>query len=460
MKNFKETILAQSTPPGNGGIGIIRISGSKSVKISKKIIGKKLKPRYAEYLPFKDKNKNIIDYGIVIFYKKPKSFTGEDIIELHSHGGQKIIQFIIKSIINLNYKNVRIANPGEFTERAFLNNKIDLIQAESINELINSNSEKSLKLAIKSFLGNLSKIIKYSINNINNLITYIETEINFSKKIKNLNFKINKKINLIYKHLKYIYKESKQSLEKKNGIIISIIGEPNVGKSSLMNFLTKKDTSIITNIPGTTRDIIKEYININNINLEINDTTGIHKTNNKIENIGIKKTFKIINKSKLIIFMDDASKTSEKKIYKKYNKLIKNNTKINIKKKKIIFIRNKIDLTKEKIKGKITNIINISIKKKIGLHTFIKKIKNILKKYNNSKNNFLSQERHLIIIKKTIKNIKNIIKIISINKSNYLDLITNELIIIKNQLNQILGKNIHNSEIILNKIFSTFCIGK
>ncbi len=465
IKNFHETIFAQSTPIGYGGIGIIRISGKKSKQIAKKILNIKLTPRKAKYTSFKNKKGKIIDFGIAIYYKSPNSFTGEDILELQCHGGQKIIELIIKSIINLKIKNTRIAEAGEFTERAFLNKKIDLIQAETINNLIHAQSEITIFSAIKSLKGNLSKKIKKIINLIKNLIFKIEKEISFSE--KKINFKkikkIKKKNNLIYKKIKKIYIKSNKSILINNKIKIVIIGKPNVGKSSLMNFLTNKKSSIITNIPGTTRDIIKEYINTDNYNIEINDTTGIHKTHNKIEKIGIKNTWKKINKSEIIIFLENAYDISEKNIYNLYKRKIKKKIK---KKKKIIYlIRNKIDISKEKskiIRKKNYIIINVSIKKKYG----IKKIKSEINKQINNlnkKNIFLVQQRHLNLIKKTFKEIKNIKKIIKINtdkKNINLDIIYLNLFNSQKFLNEILGKKKFTSEKIICKIFKNFCIGK
>ncbi len=463
---FHDTIFSQSTPIGYGGIGIIRISGKKSKIIAKKILDKKIINRYAIYTSFKNKYGQTIDLGIAIFYKSPHSFTGEDILELQCHGGQKIIELIIESIIDLKIKHTRIAKPGEFTERAFLNNKIDLIQAETINYLIYSKSKKNIFSAIKSLKGKFSKKIIYIIKLINNLLINIEKEISFSEKNLNLLKKkiIKKKNDLIYKKIKKIYINSKKSLFINNKIKITIIGKPNVGKSSLMNLLTKKNTSIVTNIPGTTRDIITKNININNnFNIEINDTTGIHKTKNKIEKIGIKKTWKIINKSKIIIFIENSFNSTEKNIFNIYKKNIKKKIKKN---KKILFlIRNKIDISKEKykiIKNKKYIIINTSIKKKIGVEKLKFEINKIIKTLN-KENIFLIQQRHLELIKKTkkkIKNIKNIFKI-NINKKKInLDIIYQNLFDSQKLLNNILGKKKFTSKKIINNIFKNFCIGK
>ncbi len=463
---FLKTIISQTTPIGNGGIGIIRISGNKSKKVAKIIIGKLPKIRYATFCKFINIKKQIIDYGIAIYYKSPKSFTGEDILELQCHGGQKNIEIIIKEILNLKIKNLRIAKPGEYTKRAFLNKKIDLIQAESINNIINSNSIKQINLSLMSLKGKFSEIIKKNIKLINNINILITKEINFSEKeLSYKDFKyINYYINKIYNNINKIYKINKYSSINKDGIKLTIVGEPNVGKSSLMNELTNKNNSIITNIPGTTRDIIKDYINIKNINIEISDTAGIRKTNNIIEKIGIKKTIKEIKNSKIIIFISDAKLTSKNEIINKYKKIIKYKNKKQI----IILIRNKIDLTNEKYKKfKINNfnIINMSIKKKLGLNLLIKIIKKKIKYINNNENKFYCNERHYYLIKKTKNNIKNIKKITkNIKKNNIknlnLDIISYKLLNSQKLLNSILGIKKSISKNIINDIFKNFCIGK
>ncbi len=458
---FKHTIISQSTAIGNAGIGIIRISGKNSYNITKIILNKKkIKNRYAYFCKFKNNKKKIIDHIILIFYKKPKSYTGEDTLEIQCHGGQKIIEYIINQILKLKIKNLRISKPGEFTKRAFLNNKIDLIQAESINNLINANSENDINSSILSLEGHLTKKIKKNINIINNINIKILKYINFKEQniTKKKYKKLYNKLKKIFYNINKILKKIKKNEIIKEGIKIIVIGKPNTGKSSLTNYLTKKNNSIITNIKGTTRDLIKEYIYINNICIEIIDTTGIRKTKNKIEKIGIKKTIKEIKKSKIIIYIINYKE--------KYNKILKIFKKIKIKIKKhqkLIIIRNKIDLIKNKknIKEKI-NIINISIKKKKGLKVLLKKIKKNIKKINNNENKFYTNKRHLLLIKKTFKNIKYIINKIKNKKNTIIDLniINKKLYNSEKNLNNIIGKKITTKNKIINKIFKNFCIGK
>ncbi len=450
---FKKTIISQSTPIGNGSIGIIRISGKKSYKIAKIISKKKkIKNRYSYFIKLKNKKKKIIDHIILIYFKSPNSFTGEDTLEIQCHGNQKIIEYIINEILNFKIKNLRISKPGEFTKRAFLNNKIDLIQAESINNLIKSNSEYQINSSILSLEGNLTKKIKKNIKIINNLNILILKNINFTekkliyKKCKIIYIKIKK----LYKNIKKLYKNIKKNKIINDGIKIIIIGKPNTGKSSLMNYITKKNNSIITNIPGTTRDLIKDNILINNINIEIIDTAGIRKTNNKIEKIGIKKTIKEIKKSRIIIYILNYNE-KYKNIIKSYNKIKKKIKKY----QKLIFLINKIDLIK---------IINISIKKKIGINILLKTIKKIIKKINTNENKFYTNKRHLILINKIFKNIKYINRNIKYSKKkilfNNLDIINQKLYNSQKNLNKIIGNKKYTNTKIINNIFKNFCIGK
>ncbi len=456
---FIDTIVAQSTPVGNGGIGIIRISGNKSFILSKYILNKTPKNRYANFCLFKNKYGKIIDQGISIYYKSPNSFTGEDILEIQCHGGQKIIEIIIKNILNLKISNIRLALPGEFTKRAFLNNKIDLLQAESINNLIKANSEHQINILTNILKGSYSKKINNILNIINNILIILEKEINFSEhniknkyklKIKNKIKYINNNINILYKkfNINYIYKQ---------GIKIIIVGPPNVGKSSLMNKITNYKNSIVTNIPGTTRDIIKDFVNINNIKIEILDTAGIHETKNIIEKIGIKKIFHELKTSRIIIYIENAENNSFKNIIKNFNNLFKTK-----KYHTIILIRNKIDLTNEKEKiYKIKNyfLINLSIKKSIGINLLFKLIKKKIKCLNNIEYDFHIQEKNIQLIKKTKYSIKKIKKYFS-NKYLSLDIIKYEFYSIIKYLSKILGKKKFTSDKIINDVFNNFCIGK
>ncbi|WP_343183562.1 tRNA uridine-5-carboxymethylaminomethyl(34) synthesis GTPase MnmE [Buchnera aphidicola] len=453
---MSDTIVAQATPSGTGGVYIIRISGKKSSLVSKHILRKFLKPRYATYTKFFDFDKSVIDQGIAIWFPSPKSFTGEDILELQGHGNNFISNLLIKKILKI--KGIRIAEPGEFSKRAFLNKKLDLIQAESISDLISSTSEISVKNSLRSLNGDFSDYINKIIDKITYLRSIIELELNFLDENKDINIDKNilNKIKNIIKYLKYILFISKNSSILNNGIKIVISGFPNSGKSSLFNLLSRKQSSIVTNIKGTTRDLIHNQIMFNKKLIELTDTAGIRKTKDKIEKIGIKLAKNEINNSNILLFMIDISKNKDYQL-KKFFDFIKNIS-LNI---NIILIFNKIDLINSYSNInflKNIKVIFISIKKNIGIKNLYNCLKIELKKFENvyQENIFLVRQRHIEEIKSTLKELYNGKKDWEINK-NY-EILAYYLQNSQNNLNKITGEV--NSEDILNKIFSNFCIGK
>ncbi|MDH3003763.1 MAG: tRNA uridine-5-carboxymethylaminomethyl(34) synthesis GTPase MnmE [Candidatus Shikimatogenerans sp. JK-2022] len=453
--NKENTISAISSPNGIGAIAIIRISGQKSLNIIKKFFFKKIKINQVNLGNLYYKNK-IIDKVIIIFFKKPNSYTGEDLIEIYCHGSI----YIQNKILNIIIKNgAKLAYNGEFTYRSLLNKKINLLQAESIFDLINSDNKIKHNIAINNLIYNkISNIIKniqnkildiYSLLEIN--LDFIEEKIIFNKK----KFIIN--INYILKKIKNLIKTYNINKIIDIGYNIIIIGPVNSGKSTLMNYLINKNKSIITNIPGTTRDIVEGKIKINNFNFNFFDTAGFRKTNCYIENIGIKKTYKKINNSNIIFYVFDYKLLKNIKKFKKILKFLKKKKYL---KKKILLIANKIDLYKKKIKiKKIFNykIYFISLKKKIGLN----KIKNYLKKIIPQK-----EIKNKIIINnfRHYNELKNVYKYLKKFKIDYKKKISFEYIIIYlklaiNHLYLINGINLINKDI-LNNIFYKFCIGK
>ncbi|WOX79314.1 tRNA uridine-5-carboxymethylaminomethyl(34) synthesis GTPase MnmE [Candidatus Shikimatogenerans bostrichidophilus] len=452
----KDTITAISTPLGTGAISIIRISGKKSIKIIKKIFTKKkIKYNKVNIGIIYDK-KEIIDKVIIIIYKKPNSYTGENLVEINCHGSI----YIQKKIINIIIKNGgRLAKNGEFTFRAFINKKIDLLQAESIYDLIKSENKIYHDIAINNLIyKKISNNILKIQNNILDILSYIEIILDFSEE----DIKIDKK--KIYNKIIYIEKKIKILIESynvnniiKEGLKISIIGPVNSGKSTLMNVLIKEDKSIISNIPGTTRDIVEGKIKIYNLNINLFDTAGIRKTNSKIEKIGIKKTFKKIKDTNIILYVFDILKL---KNYLKFKKEIKKLKKIIFKKKKVLLIANKID--KYNIifnKKKIINysIILISAKKNKGIKKIYKYLYKIIPKKEIKNNNFINNLRHYEELKKSLKYIKKFKKDY-LNKIPY-EFITIDLKLSLKHLYYINGYNLTYNEV-LDNIFSKFCIGK
>lgn len=453
--DINRTITAISTSYGIGGIGIIRISGKQSFFILKKLVKKNMcKNRYAYHAEIYDFNHIIIDNGIILKFKKPYSYTGEDVVEIHSHGNYILLEKILSTIC---FYGAIIAKPGEFTYRAFINKKIDLLQAESINNLIHAQTLSAAKAAQRSLKGDFSRVINNIIDNIIQLRIYIESTIDFAEEDidditeKNINRKLLKIINYLNEVFELIKSEEKINREIK----IVITGEPNVGKSTLINKISKNQISIVTKYAGTTRDLVKSKISLNGTLIEIVDTAGIHESSNIIEKYGIKIAKEEIKKSdiKMNIICAEKLKKSKYGIVSYVKKLIKK------KKEKEILVINKIDLLKkQEIKNltDIQKIILISAKKSIGIKNLIKKIDFLLKKYHSVENNFLARKRHLTALKKSLKYLKKSYSIL--NHQGNFEFLANELYLSQLSLEEVTGQ--FTSDDLLGRIFSEFCIGK
>ncbi|XBT18192.1 MAG: tRNA uridine-5-carboxymethylaminomethyl(34) synthesis GTPase MnmE [Candidatus Shikimatogenerans sp. Tser] len=456
-----KTIVNLSTPEGTSAIAIIRLSGKKSFNIIKKIFkkknNKKIKFKHKKiYLGNIIYKNNIIDEVIIYIYKKPKSYTGENLIEISCHGSIYIQKKLIKIIIKLGAK---ISLPGEFTYRAFLNKKINLLQADNINNLISSKNKIDHKIFIKQFNNNNHLLIQKIKKKIINILTYLEIKIDFSEENININNKfIYKNINNIILILKKFIKNYNFYKKNKKHYSIIILGNVNTGKSTLFNKIIKKKRAIISNIKGTTRDYIIDNIFYNNKKINIIDSAGIKKITNNIDRICINNTFKILKKINLILFI--FNEKTFKKDEKLYNKVLNL-----LKKKNILKILNKIDIMKKKniLKNKYNNFIKISAKKNININFIFKKIKKYIKLHLNKKKklynkNIIINIQYINYIKSSIKNLLKAKKKIK-NNSKYYDIIYINIKKSIKYLNKILGININN-KIILNNIFSKFCIGK
>lgn len=450
----RDTILAQATPVGYSGVSIIKISGSRVKEISLIILKKKLKPRFAYYLSFFDKNEKILDKGIAIYFPSPNSFTGEDVLELHGHGSPFLVNLLIREILSLGF--IRIAEPGEFSRRAFLNKKIDLTQAESITDLINADSIQVASLALNSLNGSFSKIINNISKDLINIRTNIEAEIDFLN--EEISFLDKKEIKLKLKNMilkiKNLSKEVDDSLFVKECKSIAIIGKPNVGKSTLLNTLTGNQTAIVTNISGTTRDVLKDYVYIDGIPFCIFDTAGLCNTDNEIEKIGISKTWDIIKKSDHIFYVSDMSK-DDSVILEEICPEVLSEVKKNI---PITIIKNKIDLVfKKPEKVNINGIffIYISAFKKKGIHILKDHLKECFKLKYSFSGKFLAHKRHMQQLIKTRKHLLKAKKYLFLNSD---EIFAEELYLAQNCLDEITGKFTYDD--LLNNVFSNFCVGK
>ena len=457
---MSDTIVAISTALNNAGIGIIRMSGDNVFEILDKIFiskskNKEIKGYTMKYGNIVDKENNeIIDEVLVSYFVKPKSYTRENMCEINSHGGV----VIERKILDLCLKNGAImAMPGEFTKRAFLNGRIDLSQAESIIDLINAKTDKEAKESIKQLEGNLSNKISDIEKKMLNVTSTIEVSIDYPEydieEVDNLNeIKALKEISNDLQNLIDSFKKGKIL---KDGIKTVILGKPNAGKSSLLNAILKEDRAIVSDIEGTTRDTIEEYIDVNGICLKIIDTAGIRSTNNEIEKIGVEKAKKLAKDCDLIIAIFDISRALDNEDEDIIN-LIKD--------KNAIIVLNKIDIVKEnpEIEERLSKlnkpIVKISAKDNIGIESLYDEIQKLFNfdKISMDNENVITNERHKNQIVKSKNNIDEAIN--CVEKKMPIDICE---IYIKNaldELDQITGKNV--SEDIINEIFKRFCLGK
>jgi len=431
MSKYKDTIYALSTPTGKSAIAVIRISGEQSLGVLKKISSiKKIIPNEIKLTLLKFQ-KETIDQVLVVFFKKPNSFTGEEMVEINCHGSIAIVTKISKILEML---GIRLAEPGEFTRRSLMNDKLDLLQTEGLADLINSETEKQRSMAVSGLSGKLSKFVKETNEKLRLMLANTEALIDFSDEDlpKNTLNKILEQNKNIIKIIKKEISSSEISKPIRDGFKVSLIGKPNTGKSSFINYISKKEVSIVTNIPGTTTDAVTSTIDIDGYKFTFIDTAGLRKHKNKIEEIGIKKTSEIILRSNLnLVFL-------EKKEVSKYTDI-----------KDRFFIRSKLD--KKRVIKTEKNIINISSVTGEGVKILLKKIKQKLIK--NQKNEpILSRERHLNIMKKVLFELK------SIKTKDSLDIMAfkiREALRISLEINQKFD-----IEDVLDIIFKDFCIGK
>lgn len=460
---MEETIAAISTAPGTAGIGIIRMSGKGVFSILEKIFKPikeepidKIKGYTIKYGKiFNPETNEIVDEVLVSYFKEPKSYTQENMCEINSHGGT----IVVRKILELCLKNgAQMAEPGEFTKRAFLNGRIDLAKAEAVINLINAKSEKETKASINQLEGNLSLEIKRIKKMILSLLADIEASIDYPEYDEAEDVSNNKaltKLDEIQKELERLNKSFETGKIIKDGIKVAIIGKPNSGKSSLLNAILKEDRAIVTDIEGTTRDTIEEFVTIDGIPFKFVDTAGIRKADNKVEKIGIEKSKKVAKESDLIIAMFDNSK-----------KLTKEDEEILdfIKDKTAIIILNKIDL-KEKVlekEEKITNsgkdVIKISLLSNCDLSGFYKELNMLfeLNKINPDNEIIITEMRHKKLIEDAISHTENAKKTILDNIP--IDIISINIKEIIEDLSKITGENV--TEDVINEIFSKFCLGK
>ena len=442
-----ETICALATAIGQSGIGVVRVSGPLSKIVANKLLQIELKPRHAYYGSFYDKDSNKIDKGVSIYFPGPNSYTGEDVIEFQGHGGMSVLRKLLETAT---FFGARLAEPGEFTKRAFLNGKMDLVQAEAVQDLIQSSSEQSALSAVRSLTGEFSEKINHLLADLTSLRVFVEATIDFSdEEIDFLEYhEVSVKLQTLKNLLLEILESANQGAILRDGLYVTIAGKPNAGKSSLLNALTKQPSAIVTDIAGTTRDVLKETIHIDGMPLHIIDTAGLHNSNNIIEQEGIRRAHTEINNADVVLLVYDAKdKLADLSILPEA-----------VKNKPIIYIRNKIDLLKAKAKiNEVENQTEVSLSAKNGDGIdLLRQALSEVAGYNpDGEGVFLARKRHILAIDLTLNYINSAIEQLEGGAS---ELVAEDLRQAGMSLGTITGE--FSSDDLLGEIFSSFCIGK
>ncbi|WP_439256932.1 tRNA uridine-5-carboxymethylaminomethyl(34) synthesis GTPase MnmE [Lonepinella sp. BR2271] len=455
LKNtaLKDTIVAQATPIGRGGVGILRISGPLAMNVAQAVLGKTLKARYANYLPFKDEDGTVLDQGIALFFQSPNSFTGEDVLELQGHGGQVVLDLLLKRILQVS--GVRLARPGEFSEQAFLNDKLDLAQAEAIADLIDATSEQAARSALKSLQGEFSNKVNQLVDDVIYLRTYVEAAIDFPD--EEIDFladgKIENKLNAIIAQLADVRAEAKQGSILREGMKVVIAGRPNAGKSSLLNALAGREAAIVTDIAGTTRDVLREHIHIDGMPLHIIDTAGLRDATDEVERIGIHRAWTEMEQAdRILLMLDSTEQTDLDKVRSAFLQKLPPNIPVTL-------IRNKTDLS-----GEITGlseengytVIRLSARNQQGIDLLREHLKQAMGYQTSTEGGFLARRRHLEALEKAAEHLQQ--GHIQLTQFYAGELLAEELRLVQTHLSEITGQ--FTSDDLLGNIFSSFCIGK
>ncbi len=451
-----DTIAAIATPSGRGGVGIIRLSGVDAPEIAKQLLDKEsysqeLKARDAQLCSFLDEDGSLIDSGILIYYPQPASYTGEHVVELQGHGGRVVMSMLLDRVIVL---GARQARPGEFTERAFLNNKIDLVQAEAVAGLIDSVSSQAARSAIRSLEGEFSDNINDLAQRLVSLRMFVESVLDFSE--EEIEFiqgrEVKEKLSACIEEISKIFQRAKQGAILGEGLRLAIIGSPNVGKSSLLNRLAGREAAIVSKTPGTTRDIVEENILIEGAPLNILDTAGLRETKDDIEEEGIKRALNAASQADIILLALECEQdigAEEQRVLDACSENIK-----------IILVRNKIDLAenKQELLDKNRNVAEVYLSAKTGegVGSLVHILKTAMGISETSEDACMARTRHLSALSETKEFLNKGLQ--QLENKNTLELLAEDLRLAQESLGSVTGSFV--ADDLLGEIFSKFCIGK
>ncbi|MBB6520191.1 tRNA uridine-5-carboxymethylaminomethyl(34) synthesis GTPase MnmE [Pseudoteredinibacter isoporae] len=452
---FSDTIAAIATAPGRGGVGIIRVSGKHAADIAERICAKSLTARHAHYCDFHSSNGDVLDSGIALFFNNPDSFTGEDVLELQGHGGPVILDLLLAEVCKL---GARMARPGEFSERAFINDKMDLAQAEAIADLIEASSAQAARNALHSLQGVFSKHVHELVESLIRLRIYVEAAIDFPE--EEIDFlsdgKVAGDLTQLQKQLEQLLADAKQGVLVREGMNVVIAGKPNAGKSSLLNALAGTDKAIVTDIAGTTRDILQEQIHIDGMPLHIIDTAGLRESPDEVERIGIERAWQAIEKADRVLLLVDGQTIdadfNKGSIWPEFTQKLPNPDQLTV-------ILNKADLSKHGV-GLLSSdkedCLGISAKTGAGLEELKQHLKSVMGYQGASEGGFTARRRHLEAIEKAQESLDN--GALQLHELGAGELLAEDLRAAQEALGEITGS--FTPDELLGRIFSSFCIGK
>jgi tRNA modification GTPase len=447
-----DTIAAIATAPGRGGVGIVRVSGKKVVEIAEAVLGKLPKPRYAVYGDFLGKEGQVLDKGIALYFPNPHSFTGEDVLELQGHGGPVILQWLLNRVVQL---GARLAEPGEFSKQAFMNDKLDLAQAEAIADLIDSSSEQAARSALRSLQGEFSREVNALVESTIRLRIYVEAAIDFPE--EEIDFlsdgKVAADLQGILDRLHSVFESAKQGSLLREGMSVVILGRPNAGKSSLLNALSGRESAIVTEIAGTTRDIVKEEINIDGMPLHILDTAGVREATDQVEQIGIERAWQALDSADRVLVMLQAGEAIHVE-----DQVILDRLPAHI---PVTLIRNKIDLISHSPMVEVEaasqrTVVWLSAKQKLGLELLRAHLKTEMGFKQTGEGVFMARKRHLDALELALSWVLNGQQQLEGPAAG--ELLAEDLRLAQQALSEITGR--FTSDDLLGRIFTSFCIGK
>ena len=454
MQNDLDTIVAIATPPGRGGVGIVRVSGDNIEQIITDIIGKPLPPREAVFSQFKGVENQVLDEGVAIYFPAPASFTGEHVLELQGHGGPVILDSLVQRCLQL---GARMARPGEFSERAFLNDKLDLTQAEAIADLIDASSAQAARCAVRSLQGDFSRLISELVDQIIQIRIYVEAAIDFPE--EEIDFLADERLSANLERLSFeltdTLSKAQQGSLLREGMTVVLAGKPNAGKSSLLNALAGRDAAIVTSVAGTTRDVLREKINLDGMPLHIVDTAGLRDSDDEVELEGIRRAWQEIERADQVLFLVDACDSDHpdfKTIWPEYFSRYADA------RQPITVVLNKIDQT-DHIAGPVEgqpDTFAISAKHKTGLDDLVAFLQASMGFQGQEEGLFSARRRHLDALEKALQLIDTGRRQLSANGAG--ELLAEDLRQAQNHLSEITGQ--FTSDDLLGHIFSSFCIGK